>query len=56
MEINFSKDICCEKCLLQFDNRSVLNMHMRLVHKIEEKSIETETRIKKFLSLRTFDA
>ena len=35
-------EICCEKCPLQFGNRTVLNMHMRLVHKTEAKSTNTE--------------
>ena len=46
MEINFSKDISCEKCPLQFGNRSVMNMHMRLVHNIEAKSTNSEKAVK----------
>ena len=46
MEINFSKDISCEKCPLQFGNTIVLNMHMRLVHNIEAKSTNTEKAVK----------
>ena len=34
MKSNLSRYICCEKCLLKFDNRTVLNMHKRIVHKI----------------------
>ena len=48
MEIFFSKNICCEKCPLQFGNRIVLNMHMASVHKIEAETINTE----KFLTLK----
>ena len=46
MKIIFSKDISCEKCPLQFGNRTVLNMHMRLVHNNEAKSTNTEKAVK----------
>ena len=42
MENKLSKDICCEKCPLQFGNRTVFNMHMALVHKIEAKATNIE--------------
>ena len=46
MENNFSKDIPCEQCPLQFGHRIVLNMHMSLVHEIEAKQTNNEKEVK----------
>ena len=46
MENILSKDIPCEKCPLQFGNRTVLNMHMALVHNIDAKTRNTEKIVK----------
>ena len=46
MDVEFSGDIPCEKCPLQFGNRTVLKIHMRLVHIIEAKSMDTEKIVK----------
>ena len=38
MDFFVPKDLPCEKCPLQFGNKIVLNMHMKLVHKIDAKT------------------
>ena len=46
MEDKVSNNIPCGKCSLQFGNRTVLNIHMRLVHQFEAKSMKTEDEIR----------
>ena len=46
MDNNFSEDIPCEKCPLQFGNRIVLNMHLKLVHKIKVKPENSQKIVK----------
>ena len=46
MDVESFNDIPYKRCPLQFGNRNVLNKHMRLVHKIEVKSMNTENIVK----------
>ena len=46
MDSKFPNDNPCERCSLKFRNRTVLNVHMRLVHKIEGKSMNTNDIVK----------
>ena len=56
MERNVTTDLFCKKCSLQFDNKFILDMHLKLVHeKIRKSTVSNKEKTERKHGKRSID-